>query len=67
LVTGGDQLGTRSLLEEVACVASSHAAKARDGNLELANHCVVCNVERYGKRVKVNSRRGNREDVLEDV
>jgi hypothetical protein len=35
--------------------------------LELADHCVVWNVERDRKRVESNRRRGDREDVLEDV
>lgn len=38
-IAGCDQLCARSLLEEVFGVASAHAAEARDGDLELANHC----------------------------
>jgi hypothetical protein len=66
-VAGGYQLCTRSLLEEVAGVASAHAAEARDCYLELANHC-TCWDRRRSVQLPVDrsGRRSDRKYVLEE-
>lgn len=62
-VASSNQLGTRSLLEKVAGVASTHAAEARDGDLELANHCACWSRGGGGRVFTRNRREGYREDV----
>jgi len=61
-VTGGYQFGTRSLLKEVTGVASTHTAEARDGDLELANHCACWGSVRW-----LVGRRSDRKEVLEEM